>query len=101
MAEFSVDKKVLMSTGDKLIGYSGDYDAISRNMREIATGMGNAYSAADNLKFVERIEAFCVELKTMASKVENAGKNLKAASERYEKREDENTGIASKLPGRG
>jgi uncharacterized protein YukE len=59
--------------------------------------MGEAWSAADNLAFVEQIDGFCEELKAMAGHLDQASQALDQQATNYETVRDNNVAGVKKL----
>ena len=71
------------STSLKLKEYSESYDSISKQLLQAAENMGTAWEGADNLAFVQQIQGFSDDLKSMADKLLLAAEALKKQQDSY------------------
>lgn len=81
----------------KLQSISESYTSIYNQLMQQAQTMGAAWEGADNQAFVEQISGFCEELKSMASKLEQAGSALHTQAMNYQARQDDNVTQVKKL----
>lgn len=73
------------------------YTEIYTQLMQEANTMGSAWEGADNLAFVEQINGFTEELKTMATKISNASQALDKQRANYIARQDNNITQVKKL----
>ena len=81
----------------KLQELSETYTDIYQKLLQEAGTMGKAWEGADNLAFVEQINGFTEELKTMASKLSVASQALDKQRQNYVTRQDDNINQVKKL----
>lgn len=87
----------LEAASKKLTSISESYTGIYNQLMQQAQTMGAAWEGADNLAFVEQISGFCEELKSMATKLENASAALHTQAQNYESRQNDNIAQVKKL----
>lgn len=73
------------------------YTEIYKQLMQEANTMGAAWEGADNLAFVEQINGFTEELKTMATKISSASQALDKQRANYVARQDNNITQVKKL----
>lgn len=73
------------------------YTEIYKQLMQEANTMGAAWEGADNLAFVEQINGFTDELKTMAAKISAASQALDKQRANYVARQDNNITQVKKL----
>lgn len=73
------------------------YTEIYKQLMQEANTMGAAWEGADNLAFVEQINGFTEELKTMAAKISSASQALDKQRANYVARQDNNITQVKKL----
>ena len=89
-----VDPVELHSASQRLIQMAADYTTVYNRLMNAATNMGEAWKAADNLAFVDQIQGFCDDLKSMFQHLENGAKALDMQAASYETVRDGNvTGV--------
>lgn len=76
---------------------SDTYTQIYKELMQEANTMGAAWEGADNLAFVEQINGFTEELKTMAAKISSASQALDKQRANYVARQDNNITQVKKL----
>ena len=81
----------------KLQTLSETYTEIYTQLMQEASTMGTAWEGADNLAFVEQINGFTEELKTMAAKLSTASQALDKQRANYVARQDNNITQVKKL----
>lgn len=87
-----------MSTASKkLQSLSETYTEIYTQLLQQAGTMGAAWEGADNLTFVEQINGFAEELKSMASKLSTASQALEQQRANYVARQESNIAQVKKL----
>ena len=92
--KFVVDPPELHKASQKFSQLSSDYTNMYNRLINTASTMGEAWKAADNLAFVEQINGFCDELKSMADHLIQASDALKQQATNYESTRDNNvTGV--------
>lgn len=92
--KFVVDPPELHKASQKFIQLSGDYTSVYERLINTASTMGEAWKAADNLTFVDQINGFCDELRTMADHLDQAAQTLEQQAVNYETTRDDNiTGV--------
>ena len=84
------DPAQMRSAAQKMNGLSNDYTQIYNRMMNVASTMGEAWKAADNLAFVDQINGLCDDLKNMAAHLERAGQALNAQAGNYETTQETN-----------
>lgn len=80
-----------------LLAISESYTEIYTQLMQEANTMGAAFEGADNLAFVEQINGFSEELKTMALKIQTASEALDKQRANYVARQDNNIVQVKKL----
>lgn len=98
-ADFKTDYDVMSDKAGELAELADTYGSIAERLRDQATSMGAAFQSADNRTYVSRIEAACDDLAQMAKQLLSHSGKLELQSKKYKGTEDENTGVASQLPG--
>lgn len=89
-----VDPPELHKASQKFHQISGEYSELYNRLINAASTMGEAWSAADNLAFVDQINGFCEELKAMTDHLEQASQALEQQAVNYEETRDNNvTGV--------
>ena len=89
-----VDPPELHKASQKFSQLSGDYTSMYNRLINTASTMGEAWKAADNLAFVDQINGFCDDLKSMADHLLQASEALKQQASNYENTRDNNvTGV--------
>lgn len=73
------------------------YTEIYTQLMQEASTMGAAWEGADNVAFVNRIEGFTEELKTMATKLNLAGETLRTQKDNYVAQQESNISAVNKL----
>ena len=76
---------------------SETYTEIYTQLMQEANTMGSAWEGADNLAFVEQINGFTEELKTMAAKLSTVSQALEKQRANYVARQDHNITQVKKL----
>ncbi|MBQ7016712.1 MAG: WXG100 family type VII secretion target [Firmicutes bacterium] len=94
---FTVDPPVLHAAAQKFTELSQEYTAVYTRLLNAAQTMGDAWNAADNLAFVEQINGFCEELKSMAAHMDVAAQTLTQQATNYETTRDNNTAGVKQL----
>ena len=94
---FTVDPPVLHAAAQKFSRLSQDYTAVYTRLLNAAQTMGDAWNAADNLAFVEQLNGFCEELKTMANHLEQDSQTLNQQATNYETVRDNNAAGVKQL----
>ena len=94
---FTVDPPALHSASQKFTQLSEEYTAVYNRLLNAASTMGNAWSAADNLAYVDQINGFCEELKAMAAHLEQAAQALEQQAKNYETVRDNNATSVKQL----
>ena len=87
----------MAKASQKLQTISGTYTEIYTQLMQDAGTMGAAWEGADNLAFVEQINGFTEELKTMADKLAAASQALDQQRANYVARQDNNITQVKKL----
>lgn len=87
----------MAKASQKLQSLSETYTEIYTQLLQEASTMGAAWEGADNLAFVERINGFTEELKTMAAKLLTASQALEKQRANYVARQDDNITQVGKL----
>ena len=80
-----------------LLTISETYTEIYTQLMQEANTMGTAWDSADNLAFVEQINGFTEDLKTMALKIRTASEALDKQRANYVARQDNNITQVKKL----
>ena len=92
--KFVVDPPEMHRASEKFKQLSGDYGALHARLINVASTMGEAWKAADNLAFVDQINGFCDDLKAMTEHLEQASLALDKQAANYETTRDTNvTGV--------
>lgn len=94
---FTVDPPALHTAAQKFSQLSQDYTTVYNRLLNAARTMGDAWNAADNLAFVEQINGFCAELKTMADHLEQGAQALNQQATNYETARDNNQSAVKQL----
>ena len=76
---------------------SETYTEIYTQLMQEANTMGAAWDGADNLAFVEQINGFTEELKTMATKISTVSQALDQQRANYVARQNDNIAQVKKL----
>ncbi len=92
-----VTPEELDKASQKLSGLSDDYSEIYAQLLQQAQTMGEAWEGEDNLAFVDQINGFCEELKSMAQKLKLASETIFKQKMNYSNRQDTNITQARKL----
>jgi WXG100 family type VII secretion target len=79
-----VDPEELKAVATKLEAFSGDYTDLYTNLMNVASTMGEAWQATDNLAFVEQITGFNDELKAMAERLLECSMALNQQAKNYD-----------------
>ena len=87
----------MAKAAQKLQSISEIYTEIYTQLMQESNTMGAAWEGADNLAFVERINGFTEELKTMAAKLSAASQALDKQRANYVARQDSIIGQVKKL----
>lgn len=87
----------LAKASQRLQETSESYTEIYSQLLKEAQTMGAAWEGEDNLAFVEQINGFCEELKSMASKLSYAGQALEKQRVNYVNRQESNIAQIRKL----
>lgn len=87
----------MAKASEKLQSLSESYTEIYTQLMQEANTMGTAWEGADNLAFVEQINGFTEELKSMASKLSTASQALERQRANYVARQDNNITQVKKL----
>ena len=87
----------MAKASQRLQALSETYTEIYTQLMQEANTMGSAWEGADNLAFVERINGFTAELKTMADKLSLASQALEKQRANYVARQDNNITQVNKL----
>ena len=87
----------MAKASQKLQSLSETYTQIYTQLMQEANTMGSAWEGADNLAFVEQINGFTEELKTMAAKLSKASQTLDKQRANYVARQDNNITQVKKL----
>ena len=80
----TVDPPELHTASTKLGTYATNYENLYKQLMNTASTMGQAWSAADNIAFVEQITGFCDELQAMTDHLRNASQALDLQAQNYE-----------------
>ena len=89
-----VDPPELHKASQRFTQLSGDYTDVYNRLINAASTMGEAWKAADNLAFVDQINGFCDDLKSMADHLIQAAQALEQQALNYEGVRDNNvTGV--------
>jgi WXG100 family type VII secretion target len=99
MAKFTVDTDAVRAKAEAVNGLSQEYSGLSKQLRNVATSMGQAYESADNKEYITRVNECCDNLDKMAVKLANTAQLLRTQSGEYDSTEQNNLQQASKLPG--
>ena len=97
MATFSVDPVELHSAAQKFNQLAQEYTNVYTRLLNTAQTMGDAWNSADNLAFVEQLNGFCDDLKSMASKLELSAQALNQQADNYETVRDNNVTMVKQL----
>ena len=87
----------MAKASQKLQELSESYTEIYSQLLQEANTMGAAWEGADNLAFVDQINGFTEELKTMAQKLSVASQALDKQRANYVARQDNNITQVKKL----
>jgi len=87
----------MAKASQKLQGLSETYTEIYTQLLQEANTMGSAWEGADNLAFVEQINGFTEELKTMAQKLSLASQALDKQRANYVAQQESNITQVKKL----
>lgn len=87
----------MSKASQKLQALSETYTEIYTQLLQEANTMGTAWEGADNLAFVEQINGFTEELKTMATKLSTASQAIDKQRANYVARQDNNIAAVKKL----
>lgn|SRR5699024_2195573 len=87
----------MAKAAQKLQTLSETYTEIYTQLMQEANTMGTAWEGADNLAFVEQINGFTEDLKTMAAKLSAASQALEKQRANYVARQDSNITQVKKL----
>lgn len=87
----------MAKASEKLEALSASYTEIYKQLLQEANTMGTAWEGADNLAFVEQINGFTEELRSMADKLSTASRALEQQRANYVARQDNNISQAKKL----
>ena len=87
----------MAKAAQRLQALSETYTEIYTQLMQEANTMGSAWEGADNLAFVEQINGFTEELKTMAAKLSTASQALDKQRANYVARQDNNITQVKKL----
>ena len=80
----------LGTAAKKLQDCSDNYTSIYTQLLQDAGTMGAAWEGDDNLAFVDQINGFCDDLKTMADKLVLASQTLEQQKTNYQNRQQDN-----------
>ena len=86
----NVDPPELHRASDTFKRLAGDYNTEYNNLLNIASTMGEAWKAADNLAFVDQINGFCDDLAAMVAHLNQASQALTMQAKNYENTRDHN-----------
>lgn len=92
-----VDPVELRKASQKFAQLSEDYHAVYTRLINTASTMGEAWKAADNLAYVDQINGFCDDLKSMTDRLQLSSKVLEQQAANYEKTRDHNVTEVRKL----
>ena len=92
-----VTPEELEKASQKMQGLSETYTEIYTQLLQESSTMGTAWEGTDNLAFVDQINGFCEELKTMASKLSAASQALEKQKTNYVTRQENNITQVKKL----
>lgn len=92
-----VTPQELDAASKKLAELSETYTGIYTQLMQVASTMGEAWEGEDNLAFVDQINGFNDDLKSMADKLLTASKTLDTQRANYAAIQDSNTGQVRKL----
>ena len=92
-----VNPEAIGRTANQLDEYSESYTSIYTQMMQLASTMGQAWEGEDNLAFVEQINGFCDDLKSMADKMKNSAQTLRTQRDNYVNRQNDNIAQVRKL----
>ncbi len=92
-----VTPEELEKASQKLSGLSEDYSTIYNQLIQQTQTMGEAWEGEDNLAFVDQINGFCEELKSMAQKLQLASETLNKQKTNYTTRQETNITQVRKL----
>ncbi len=95
--KFVVDPPELHRAAERINSIAQDYDQMYRSLMDTASTMGEAWNAADNLRFVEQIKGFCEELKAMTEHLQQAASALDQQATNYETVREGNIAGVAKL----
>ncbi len=87
----------MAKASQRLQSLSESYTEIYTQLMQEANTMGSAWEGADNLAFVEQINGFTEDLKTMAAKLSTASQALDKQRTNYIARQDNNITQVKKL----
>ena len=87
----------MAKAAQRLQNISEIYTDIYTQLMQEANTMGTGWEGADNLAFVEQINGFTDELKTMAAKLSAASQALDKQRANYITRQDNNIAQVKKL----
>ncbi len=87
----------MAKASQKLQALSETYTEIYTQLLQEANTMGSAWEGADNLAFVEQINGFTEELKTMAQKLSLASQALDKQRANYVAQQESNITQVKKL----
>lgn len=92
--KLSVDPLELHKAASTFNQLASDYSSIYNRLINTASTMGEAWSAADNLAYVEQIKGLCDDLRAMTQHLETAASALEQQAGNYESTRDNNiTGV--------
>jgi WXG100 family type VII secretion target len=87
----------LETASKKLAELSESYTSIYTQLMQAASTMGEAWEGEDNLAFVDQINGFNDDLKSMADKLLTASQTLETQRANYASIQDSNTVQVRKL----
>jgi WXG100 family type VII secretion target len=92
-----VTPEELQQASGQLAEFSATYTDIYTNLLQQASTMGQAWEGADNQQFVNQIQGFTEELKSMAQKLQTASDALKTQATNYADRQQSNIQAVQQL----
>jgi WXG100 family type VII secretion target len=92
-----VTPQELEAASKNLAGLSESYTGIYTQLMQVAGTMGEAWEGEDNLAFVEHINGFTDDLKSMADKLHHASQALEQQRSNYVTTQENNKVQVKKL----
>ena len=92
-----VTPQELETASKKMAELSETYTSIYTQLMQVASTMGEAWEGEDDLAFVDQINGFNDDLKSMADKLQTASQALETQRQNYVQRQEHNMAQVRKL----